>query len=94
MHKEYYCIPDETAKLIMDTKKAGHRVIAVGTTSIRTLESAATAKNEIAGKSGWTGIFIYPATTQDRRRHHHELPPAQVHADHAHQRLRPAATSC
>ena len=60
MHKEYYCIPDETAKLIMDTKKAGHRVIAVGTTSIRTLESAATAKNEIAGKSGWTGIFIYP----------------------------------
>lgn len=60
MHKEYYCIPDETAKLIMDTKTAGHRVIAVGTTSIRTLESAATAKNEIASKSGWTGIFIYP----------------------------------
>ena len=60
MHKEYYCISDETAKLIMDTKKAGHRVIAVGTTSIRTLESAATAKDEIVGKSGWTGIFIYP----------------------------------
>lgn len=60
MHKEYYCISDETAKLIKDTKAAGHRVIAVGTTSIRTLESAATAKNEIAGKSGWTDIFIYP----------------------------------
>ena len=60
MHKEYYCITDETAKLIMDTKAAGHRVIAVGTTSIRTLESAATAKGQIAGKSGWTGIFIYP----------------------------------
>lgn len=60
MHKEFYRIPDETAKLILDTKRAGHRVIAVGTTSIRTLESAATAKNEIAGKSGWTEIFIYP----------------------------------
>lgn len=60
MHKEFYRIPDETAELILATKKAGHRVIAVGTTSIRTLESAATAKNEIAGKSGWTEIFIYP----------------------------------
>ena len=60
MHKEYYCITDETAKLIMDTKAAGHRVIAVGTTSIRTLEAAATAKGQSAGKSGWTGIFIYP----------------------------------
>ena len=60
MHKEYYSISDETAKLIRDTKAAGHRVIAVGTTSIRTLESAAEAKNEIQGKSGWTGIFIYP----------------------------------
>lgn len=60
MHKEFYHISEKTAKLIMDTKKAGHRVIAVGTTSIRTLESAATAPGEIAGKSGWTGIFIYP----------------------------------
>lgn len=60
MHKEFYHISEETAKLIMDTKKAGHRVIAVGTTSIRTLESAATAPGEIAGKSDWTGIFIYP----------------------------------
>ena len=60
MHKEYYCISDETAELIKATKAAGHRVIAVGTTSIRTLESAATAKGEITGKSGWTEIFIYP----------------------------------
>ena len=60
MHKEYYCISDETAELINATKAAGHRVIAVGTTSIRTLESAATAKGEITGKSGWTEIFIYP----------------------------------
>ena len=60
MHKEFYRVPDETAKLIRDTKAAGHRVIAVGTTSIRTLESAAEEKNEISGKSGWTQIFIYP----------------------------------
>ena len=60
MHKEFYNVPEETAKLIMDTKKAGHRVIAVGTTSIRTLESAADGIGEISAKSGWTQIFIYP----------------------------------
>ena len=60
MHKEFYNVPEETAKLIMDTKKAGHRVIAVGTTSIRTLESAADSMGEISAKSGWTQIFIYP----------------------------------
>lgn len=60
MHKEFYRISDETAKLIMDTKKAGHRVIAVGTTSIRTLESAAISPGKIEGKCDWTGIFIYP----------------------------------
>ncbi len=60
MHSEYYSISDETAKLIRETKAAGHRVIAVGTTSIRTLESAAVGKNEIYGKSGETNIFIYP----------------------------------
>ena len=60
MHKEYYSISEETAELIKHTKESGHRVIAVGTTSIRTLESAAIAQNEISGKSGWTQIFIYP----------------------------------
>ena len=60
MHSEYYSIGEETAKLIRETKAAGHRVIAVGTTSIRTLESAAGDKNEIYGKSGETSIFIYP----------------------------------
>jgi len=60
MHSEYYSIGEETAKLIRETKAAGHRVIAVGTTSIRTLESAAVGKNEIYGKSGETNIFIYP----------------------------------
>lgn len=60
MHKEYYSISQETADLIKKTKANGKRVIAVGTTSIRTLESAATAVGEIAGKTDWTNIFIYP----------------------------------
>lgn len=60
MHSEYYSIPQETADLIMSTKAAGKRVIAVGTTSIRTLESAAYGVGQISGKSGWTNIFIYP----------------------------------
>ena len=60
MHSEYYSIGEDTAKLIRETKAAGKRVVAVGTTSIRTLESAAVGKNEIYGKSGETSIFIYP----------------------------------
>ena len=60
MHTEYYEMPEKTADLIRQTKARGHRVIAVGTTSIRTLESAATGRNEIMDKSGWTNIFIYP----------------------------------
>ncbi|HAF32210.1 MAG TPA: tRNA preQ1(34) S-adenosylmethionine ribosyltransferase-isomerase QueA [Anaerovibrio sp.] len=60
MHKEYYSISQETAELIKTTKAAGKRVIAVGTTSIRTLESAATSVGEINGRTDWTNIFIYP----------------------------------
>ncbi|MBR3622575.1 MAG: tRNA preQ1(34) S-adenosylmethionine ribosyltransferase-isomerase QueA [Selenomonadaceae bacterium] len=60
MHREYYSLPEETAELIMKTKEAGHRVIAVGTTALRTLESAAVAKGKIEAKSGATEIFIYP----------------------------------
>lgn len=60
MHREYYSISEETARLVRETKASGHRVIAVGTTSIRTLEAAANKKNDIVGKSGWTEIFIYP----------------------------------
>lgn len=60
MHSEYYSIGEDTARLIRETKSAGKRVVAVGTTSIRTLESAATGKNEIYEKSGETSIFIYP----------------------------------
>ena len=60
MHKEYYSISQETSDLIKATKAAGKRVIAVGTTSIRTLESAATSVGEINGRTDWTNIFIYP----------------------------------
>jgi S-adenosylmethionine:tRNA ribosyltransferase-isomerase len=60
MHREYFSVPEETAKLINDAKARGSRVIAVGTTAIRTLESAAAKKNEMTAKSGFTEIFIYP----------------------------------
>ena len=60
MHSEHYEIPENTAKLINDTKKQGGRVIAVGTTSCRTLESVAEKYGEIKPCHGFTDIFIYP----------------------------------
>lgn len=60
MHSEHYHLPAVTAQLIRDTKAAGGRVIAVGTTSCRTLESVATFEGEIKEADGWTNIFIYP----------------------------------
>lgn len=60
MHSEHYHLPKETADLINNTKKNGGRVIAVGTTSCRTLESVATYKGEICEADDWTSIFIYP----------------------------------
>ena len=60
MHSEHYEIPAETARLINETKKNGGRVIAVGTTSCRTLESVATQYGEIKPCEGFTDIFIYP----------------------------------
>lgn len=60
MHSEHYEIPKETANLINETKKNGGRVIAVGTTSCRTLESVATFFGEIKPCDGFTDIFIYP----------------------------------
>ncbi len=60
MHSEYYVIPDETAELINKTRAAGKRIISVGTTSTRTLESAAAEDGTLKGASGWTDIFIYP----------------------------------
>ena len=60
MHSEHYEIPEETARLISEAKKNGGRVIAVGTTSCRTLESVATFYGEIKPCEGFTDIFIYP----------------------------------
>ncbi len=60
MHSEWYSIGEKTAQRIQQTKAAGSRVIAVGTTSCRTLESAATKYGEIRACSGDTDIFIYP----------------------------------
>lgn len=64
MHSEWYCISEETADLINRTKQEGGRVIAVGTTSCRTLEAAAGAHDgKICACSGDTDIFIYPGYT-------------------------------
>ena len=60
MHTEWYRITQETADLINETKAKGGRVIAVGTTSTRTLESAALDDGTIPAKEDWTDIFIYP----------------------------------
>ena len=60
MHSEHYEIPEETAKMINDTKACGGRVIAVGTTSCRTLEAAAQKYGKIISCEGRTEIFIYP----------------------------------
>lgn len=60
MHSEHYHLPKETADLINQTKANGGHVIAVGTTSCRTLESVATYCGEIREADDWTSIFIYP----------------------------------
>jgi len=60
MHSEFYMVEEEQAKLINDTKAAGGRVICVGTTSCRTLESATDEDGVLKAGSGWTEIFIYP----------------------------------
>lgn len=60
MHSEWYSVSEETARLIRETRAAGRRVIAVGTTSCRTLEAVATKYGEVRACSGDTDIFIYP----------------------------------
>ena len=63
MHSEFCMIPEETARIVSETKKKGGRVIAVGTTSCRTLESFAREDGSLPATSGWTNIFIYPGYT-------------------------------
>ena len=60
MHSEYYQMTKETAELLKTTKENNKRIIAVGTTSTRTLETIMTKYNEFTECSGWTNIFIYP----------------------------------
>ena len=59
MHREFYNVPPETVELIRQTKNRGGRIVAVGTTAVRTLESAAAGECLTAG-SGWSELFIYP----------------------------------
>ncbi|HHW08108.1 MAG TPA: tRNA preQ1(34) S-adenosylmethionine ribosyltransferase-isomerase QueA [Clostridia bacterium] len=60
MHSEYFRIDESAALRINRAREAGHRVIAVGTTSVRVLETAARDTGEVVPQSGWTDIFIYP----------------------------------
>lgn len=60
MHSEFYMVEESEAKKVNDTKAAGGRVICVGTTSCRTVESASTEDGILKAGSGWTEIFIYP----------------------------------
>lgn len=60
MHSEYYHLDAENAKIINDTKKNGGRIISVGTTSTRTLETIADEAGVVKEARGWTSIFIYP----------------------------------
>lgn len=59
MHSEYYVVTQETADIINEARRAGKRIVAVGTTSVRTLESA-TVDGELKAGHDWTQIFIYP----------------------------------
>lgn len=60
MHSEYYQMTEETARILRDTRLSGGRVISVGTTSTRTLETIYRDHNDFVASSGWTDIFIYP----------------------------------
>ena len=60
MHSEFYMLSEEDAKIINDTKKRGNKIISVGTTSTRTLETIGDENGFVKAQSGWTKIFIYP----------------------------------
>ena len=60
MHSEYYVMSEEVANLLNETKARGHKIISVGTTSTRTLETIASRYGKFVACSGWTDIFIYP----------------------------------
>lgn len=63
MHSEFYIMSEETAEVINRTKAQGNKIIAVGTTSCRTLETIGDSQGRVRAQSGWTDIFIYPGYT-------------------------------
>ncbi len=63
MHSEFYSMKKEVADLLNETRKSGHRIIAVGTTTTRTLETIRSEHDSFVECSGWTKIFIYPGYT-------------------------------
>ncbi|UMZ74019.1 tRNA preQ1(34) S-adenosylmethionine ribosyltransferase-isomerase QueA [Natranaerofaba carboxydovora] len=60
MHSEFYYLPDGSANIINEAKENNQRIVAVGTTVVRTLESCASDKGLVKGHKGWTDLFIYP----------------------------------
>lgn len=60
MHSEFYMLDDDNSRIINESKKMGGRIIAVGTTTVRTLETIVSVNGTIQSQSGWTDIFIYP----------------------------------
>ncbi len=96
IHTEWCEVTPETAAQINAAKAAGGRIIAVGTTSVRTLESAAQAAQAgqvVAPYQGSTGLFILPGYTfQSSGCHGHQFPPAEIIAYHAGQCVRRART--
>jgi len=63
MHAEFCMVPEETARIVTETKRNGGKIVAVGTTSCRTLESFSASDGSLQACSGWTNIFIYPGYT-------------------------------
>ena len=83
MHSEFYQVDEEAAEKINRAKDSGHRVICVGTTSCRTIESAADETGHLKPTSGWTEIFIYPGYKfKILDGSDHELPSAGVNTDY------------
>ncbi len=60
MHREHFCLDEKSVELINETRAGGGKVVAVGTTAVRVLESAAGPEGMVQPRDGWTGLFIYP----------------------------------
>jgi S-adenosylmethionine:tRNA ribosyltransferase-isomerase len=63
MHEEYFSVDSELCDMLRQTKQEGGRVIAVGTTSVRAIESAVDGNGELTTREGWTDLFIFPPYT-------------------------------